>query len=328
MLLIFWILIFVGALALLVKGADWLLDSAEKIGLAAGLSPFIIGVTIVGLGTSFPELVSGLFAVADGATEIVAANAIGSNLANILLIVGIAAIVGRRLVVTKNLIDLDLPLLAISTVLIIGVLWDKQIVVGEAVLLLIAYGVYFVYTLLHQHDDDGLPDKQKVRGKHDRRLEKAKPAKKPKLKYTDFIWLGVGVAGLAIGAKYVVDSVVGISAILNISPGLIAITAVAFGTSLPELIVSIKAALRRKPEVALGNVFGSNVFNSLVVIGIPGLLANLTVDEQTFLLGIPAMALATLLFVISGISRRIHMWEGAMFLCIYALFIGKLLGWL
>lgn len=170
MLLIFWILIFVGALALLVKGADWLLDSAEKIGLAAGLSPFIIGVTIVGLGTSFPELVSGLFAVADGATEIVAANAIGSNLANILLIVGIAAIVGRRLVVTKNLIDLDLPLLAISTVLIIGVLWDKQIVVGEAVLLLIAYGVYFVYTLLHQHDDDGLPDKQKVRGKHDRRL--------------------------------------------------------------------------------------------------------------------------------------------------------------
>ena len=114
-MLIFWIIVFIISLAVLVKGADWLLGSAEKIGLAAGLSPVIVGVVIVGLGTSFPELISSLVAVFKGVTEIVAANAIGSNIANILLVVGISSVVGGRLAVTKNLIDLDLPLLAIST---------------------------------------------------------------------------------------------------------------------------------------------------------------------------------------------------------------------
>ncbi|MFC1618265.1 calcium/sodium antiporter [Patescibacteria group bacterium] len=332
--LVLLIIIFIGSLALLVKGADWLLDKAEKIGLSAGLSPFIVGVTIVALGTSFPELISGFFAAADGVPEIVAANAIGSNLANIFLIVGISALVARKLVVTKSLIDLDLPLLAISTVLLLGILWDREVVLGEAILLLVTYGIYFFYTLLHQHEEEEKEEGKEKRavlpagrkGKYRRRKKKKPKGKRPKLTIKDFIWLGIGIAALAFGAKYVIDSVVGISEILEISPGIIAITAIAFGTSLPELIVSIKAALRNKAEVALGNIFGSNVFNALVVIGLPGLFYKLPVDDQTFMLGIPAMALATLLFVISGISRRIHIWEGAMYLVIYALFIGKLLG--
>lgn len=118
---LFWIIIFIVSLAILVKGADLLLGSAEKIGLAVGLSPFVVGVVIVGLGTSFPEIISSFIAVLKNVTEIVPANAIGSNIANILLVVGLSAVVGGRLAVTKNLIDLDLPLLAISTVLFLGV---------------------------------------------------------------------------------------------------------------------------------------------------------------------------------------------------------------
>ena len=118
-----------------------------------------------------------------------------------------------------------------------------------------------------------------------------------------------------------------LSAILNIATGVIAITAVAVGTSLPELLVSAKAALQKKSEIALGNIFGSNVFNALVVIGLPGLFRILPVDNQTFTIGVPTMALATLLFVISGISRRIHMWEGAFYLSVYVLFIAKLFNW-
>ena len=114
---------------------------------------------------------------------------------------------------------------------------------------------------------------------------------------------------------------------LNIATGVIAITAVAVGTSLPELLVSAKAALQEKSEIALGNIFGSNVFNVLVVIGLPGLFRVLPVDSQTFTIGVPTMALATLLFVISGISRRIHMWEGAFYLSVYVLFIAKLFNW-
>jgi len=114
---------------------------------------------------------------------------------------------------------------------------------------------------------------------------------------------------------------------LNIATGVIAITAVAVGTSLPELLVSAKAALQKKSEIALGNIFGSNVFNALVVIGLPGLFHVLPVDDQTFTIGVPTMALATLLFVISGISRRIHIWEGAFYLSVYVLFIAKLFNW-
>lgn len=331
MALIIWVLIFIGSLALLVKGADWLLDGAEKIGLAAGLSPFIVGVTIVGLGTSFPELISGIVATSAGVAEFATAGAVGSNIANILLILGIAALVGRRLVVSKSLIDLDLPLLAISTVLLLGVLWDRQVTLLEAIILIVTYCIYFGYSLLHKHDDKEQEEvyseigsvKEIKKTQVEKKIIKKIPAR-PKLTVKDFVLVIVGMIALAIGAKYVVDSVSEISLALNISPGIIAITAVAFGTSLPELIVSVKAALKKKPEVAIGNIFGSNIFNSLLVIGIPGIFANLTVDEQTFMLGLPAMALATLLFVISGISRRIHVWEGAMYLMVYVLFITKL----
>ena len=153
-MLIFWIIIFIVSLIVLVKGADWLIGSAEKIGLAIGLSPFIVGVTIVGIGTSFPELISSLAAVFKNIPEVVAANAIGSNIANILLIVGVSAVIGRRLVVTKSLIDLDLPLLAIGTTLLLIIVWDRQITFGESLLMLATYGVYLLYTALHRDTED------------------------------------------------------------------------------------------------------------------------------------------------------------------------------
>jgi cation:H+ antiporter len=330
-MLILWIAVFVVSLAVLVKGADWLIVSAEKIGLAFGLSPFIVGVTIVGVGTSFPELISSFAAVLKGVTDVVAANAIGSNVFNILGIVGISALIGKRLVVTKSLIDLDLPLLAISTVLLLGVVWDQEITVGESILMLVTYGVYLLYTVLHKDTDDTdeiyevLPSRQERR-KHIA-AHKKEEFTRPKLVAKDFILLIAGLVGLVLGAKYLIDALVELSTMLNVATGVIAVTAVAVGTSLPELLVSAKAAFQKKSEIALGNIFGSNVFNALVVIGLPGLFGALPVDSQTFLIGIPAMALATLLFVISGISRRIHMWEGALYLAVYVLFVAKLFNW-
>ena len=328
---IFWIIVFIVSLGVVVKGADWLIASAEKIGLAFGLSPFIVGVTIVGVGTSFPELISSFVAVFKDVPDVVAANAIGSNIANILLIVGVSAVIGRRLIVTKSLIDLDLPLLAISTVLLLGIVWDKQITFGESILMLVTYGVYLLYTVLHKDTEDSgeiaefLPSRQERR-KHIA-AHKKEEFTRPKLVTKDFILLVIGILGLVFGAKYLIDALVNLSAMLNIATGVIAITAVAVGTSLPELLVSAKAALQKKSEIALGNIFGSNVFNALVVIGLPGLFRVLPVDNQIFTIGVPTMALATLLFVISGISRRIHMWEGAFYLLVYVLFVAKLFNW-
>ena len=327
--IIFWIIVFVVSLAVLVKGADLLVESAEKIGLALGLSPFIVGVVIVGVGTSFPELISSFAAVFKGASDVVVANAVGSNIANILLIVGLSAIIGRRLIVTKSLIDLDLPLLAIGTVLLLGVVWDRQVNFGESLLLLVTYGVYLLYTVLHKDTGEDtseitevLPSRQ-TRRKHIA-MHKTGRVARPKLTLKDFVFLIIGVVALAFGAKYLIDALVKLSEIFNVATGVIAISAVAIGTSLPELLVSVRAAFQKKSEIALGNIFGSNVFNTLVVIGFPGLFYVLPVDSQTFIIGVPTMAMATLLFVFSGISRRIHMWEGAFFLLLYILFIVKL----
>lgn len=330
-MLFFWVVIFLVSLVILVKGADWLLESSEKIGLAAGLSPFVIGVTIVAVGTSFPELVSSLFAVFRGAPEIVAANAIGSNIANILLIVGFSAVLARKLVVSKSLINIDLPLLATSTVLLLAIVWDRHISIGESILLLAGYGIYVAYTILHNEKDDtdGIENpseellSKNIKGEHSA-VSGEEIAARPRTNFRDFVFLGLGIAGLVFGAKYLIDSVIALSAILNIGSGVIAITAVALGTSLPELLVSAKAALQKKSEVALGNIFGSNVFNALVVIGLPGLFGALSLDQQTFAVGVPVMVMATLLFVISGISRKIYIWEGSFFLLLYVLFLAKL----
>ena len=328
-MLIIWAIIFVVALAVMIKGADWFLEGAEVIGLSFGLSPFIVGVVIVGLGTSFPEIISSLFAVWEGATEIVTANAIGSNIANILLVVGLSAIVGRRLAVSKSLIDLDLPLLAITTVLFLGFVWDGTVTFVEALILIVAYLIYLIYTFIYEDDtvhDVTKKDVSEVDLLPNRGERRKKAAKKTghAIGFASWIRLLFGLVGLALGAKYLIESVIHISEFTGLATGVITLAAVALGTSLPEILVSVKAAWNKKPEIALGNIFGSNVFNLLIVVGLPGLFKELTVDETTLMLGVPVLIAATLLFVISGISRRIHMWEGWMYLLVYIFFIGKL----
>jgi len=327
---VIWIIIFIASLALLVKSADWFVESSEKIGLALKISPFIIGVTIVAIGTSFPELASSIAAVFKGATEIVAANALGSNIANILLIVGLSAVVARRLIVRRSLIDLDAPLLGVATFLFVFVMWDKKIVLGEGILLIFGFLIYLLYTIFQRREEEETPELVEVlpsRIERRKREAKIEPSPKPeKLNFKVFLFLILGVIGLAIGANYIIESVLKLSELLKISTSLIAITAIAVGTSLPELVVSVQAALKKKYEIALGNIFGSNVFNILIVVGVPALIRPLIVDELTFGIGLPFLIVATLLFVISGISRRIHIWEGAMYLLLYILFIVKLCG--
>lgn len=313
-MIIFWIIVFIISLIVLVKGAEWLINSSEKIGLALGLSPFVVGVTIVALGTSFPELVTSFFAVFKGVTDVVTANAVGSNITNILLVIGISAVIGKKLSVTKNLIDIDLPLLLIGTTIFLGIAYDGIITFGESFLMFVTYVIYLFYVILHREKEDDL-------------LEKEEKEIRPKISLKDIFLLIAGVLGLVLGAKYLIDSLVNLSELLNIGTGVIALTAVAVGTSLPELLVSAKAALQKKAEVALGNIFGSNLFNLFIVVGLPGLFSDLLIDNQTLTIGVPVMIISTLLFVISGISRRIHIWEGFFYLSLYVLFIAKLFNW-
>ncbi len=320
-MLIIWIIIFILSLLILLKSTDWLIVSAERIGLALGLSSFIIGIIIVGIGTSLPELISSVMAVFKQVPEVVAANVIGSNIANILLIVGSSAVIGKKLVIDKDLIDLDLPLLAASTILFLGVSFDKKITLGESILMIFMFIVYLLYSSLHSYGEN--------QEKKSNRLEKNKKNNFYNLNFflKEISILIFSILALILGAEILIVSLKNLSKLINTATGLIAIVALAVGTSLPELLVSTKAALKGKSDIALGNIFGSNIFNALVVSGVPGLLGTLPIDEKTYYLGIPTMALSTLLFVISGISKTIHIWEGFFYLSIYLLFVAKLFSW-
>lgn len=310
MILLFWIFVFCVALFVMLKGADWFLISSERIGRSLGLSAFIIGAVIIGIGTSLPELAVSIFALLGGVQEVIASNAIGSNISNILLVVGVAAIIARKLTVSKDIIDLDLPMLVSSTVIFMAVAWDRHVELGEAIILVGAYVIYFLYSIFAKDTD----------------IDNEDPPSQEKITFKLIILLILSGAALTFGAKFLIDSVTQIAEILNIRSSIIAITAVAVGTSLPELIVSVKAALAGKSEMAIGNIFGSNTFNLLMVVGLPAIFTQITIDPVTFSVGLPIMAAATFMFLVSGISKKIYIWEGAMFIMFYVFFIGRLFG--
>jgi len=330
--LFIWAVVFAVSLVLVVKGADWFLDSAEKIGLAMGLSSFVIGVVIVGLGTSLPELVAALAAIVHGAGELVAANVVGSNIANILLIVGLTAAISGKLAVSKSLIDLDIPLLTIATVFGVAVMADGVVMPIEAWFLILSFVVFLIYSMRNGNSpEEGGEISQLFSFKRRPKIEITNIGDDPKteggrLSLRDFLWLFVGLGALVLGGHYLVESVIGVSGILGIGVGVISLVAVAVGTSLPELAVSIKAVFSGKHEVALGNIFGSNVFNILLVLGLPGIFVPLVVDQTTFTLGLPVMIAATFFFVLSGISKRIHSYEGTLYILMYIFFVGKIFG--
>jgi len=325
--IIFWIFVFIASLALLVKSADWVVENSEKIALALKISPFIVAVTIVAIGTSLPELAFAIAGALKGTPEIVVSNTLGTIIANILLIGGLSAIVARVLIVERSLIDLDIPLFAVSMILFVLTMMDKKVVFGEGILLLLAFLIYVLYTVYQRGEtEERLSAEIGISSSRvGRRRKEVKIGNEPeRLNLKVFLFLILGIIGLAVGADYLVESVVKISKLLKISTALITITATAVGTSLPELAVSVGAAAKKKYEIALGNVFGSNIFDALLVGGLPALISTLPVDSVSFYVGIPFLIATTFMLAISGISRKIYIWEGAMYVLLYVLFVAQL----
>ncbi|MDP3244183.1 MAG: calcium/sodium antiporter [bacterium] len=312
MQLALWIGIFAVSLIVLIKAADYFTEYAEKIGLLLRLSPFIVGVTIVAIGTSIPELASGIIAALKGGvyTAYISENVIGSNIANIFLVVGLGAFLGGALFVKRNLIHIDLPILALTTTLfLVFVMWDGKLARYEAFLLLLSYGVYLWYVLTHRNETEG--SKNKI--------------KKEKWSWKIPLIMILSVVAIYYGAKYTIDSVLTVSQLLGINSALLVMTVVAFGTSLPELTVTIMAVRKKDYEVALGNVFGSNIFNATMVVGITGLISPLVISKSTMLVGLPFLGIATLLYFISAMDREVKNYEGAMFLLMYIAFVISLI---
>jgi len=315
--ILLWGGLFIISLAILIKSSDYFTDSAEKIGLWMGLPAFIIGVTIVALGTSLPELISSVIAVLGGSSEIVAGNVVGSNIANIFLVLGIAAIVSKKMKISFELIHVDLPLIVASAFILVVTMWDGVFNIWEGLIGLAALVVYVSYTVRSEKKH---PDVKKSAKKLKKHLKKEHHP----FEWKSFIVLAVSAFFIFIGAKYTIESVIKLSEIFNIGKELIAISAVALGTSLPELIVSISAARRGKAEIAVGNVLGSNIFNSFAVMGIPAFISPLIVPKSILMFGLPVMVMATLLYFFMTQDREITQYEGWLLVLFYVLFVGKL----
>lgn len=305
--LLWWIAIFVLSLFGLVKASDFFTAAAEKIGLMLGISPFVVGVTIVSIGTSLPELISSIVAVLHHSSEIVAGNVVGSNIANIFLILAIGAIMAKRLRIRQNLLPVDLPIL-IGSALFFGLtVMDNEFTFWEAVLFVICILLFFTYTVKDS--------KAKSEGE------------KSELQWQSFLILLVSAVGVYFGATYTIESITRIAEILVIGKEIIAVTAVAIGTSLPELAVTFAAVKKKNAGIIVGNVLGSNIFNTFAVMGIPGLLGTLEVSDVLLYTGVPVMIVASILFFVVIVDKKMSRWEGSMFIIFYVYFMMKIFNW-
>ncbi|HLA80748.1 MAG TPA: calcium/sodium antiporter [Thermoleophilia bacterium] len=313
-----WIVIFLVSLAALIKAADWFTEGAEELGVFLGMPSYVVGVTIVAIGTSLPELVSSIFAVVEGSPEIVTGNAVGSNVTNIFLVLGLAAILGGRLSVSREIVRIDLPMLASSAALMAFSAIDGTVSRTEGLLLLAGAVIYGFYGLRISRPSPA------IRAEIESSVKEEISPRRDKLRPAALLKLAGGVAVLYFAAEYTIKSVIELSALLGVGTDIIAISAVALGTSLPELVVSVVAARRGKLEIAIGNVLGSNVFNAFAVVGIPALISPLPVTDTVILVGLPFMGLATVLYFFMAQDREVTRWEGMPLILFYILFLGKL----
>ncbi|PIE45135.1 MAG: calcium/sodium antiporter [Gammaproteobacteria bacterium] len=255
-------------LVVLLWSADKFIDGAAATASYLGMSPLMVGMLIVGFGTSAPEMIVSAFAAANGNPGIALGNAYGSNIANIGLVLGITALL-YPLSVGSRIVRREIPLLALVLLICLGFLYDLSLNRVEAGIMLLAIVVIMIFNTFYSNDNDILADEFHS----DIQAEaKTTPGK-------SLLWLITGLLLLLVSSKYLVNGAVGIAEFFGVSDLIIGLTIVAIGTSLPELASSIAAAKKGEPDIVLGNIIGSCLFNALAVVGIAGIIKPLSIDK-------------------------------------------------
>lgn len=312
-----WALLTLGAgLVLLVGGAEALVRGASRLAAAFGVSPVVVGLTVVAYGTSAPELAVSAFAGVSGKPELALGNVVGSNVFNVLLILGAASLIGR-LVVAQRIVRLDAPLVAGVSVAVVLLAAGGTIGRVEGAALLGAGVVYTAWLLRASRRES-----RAVRAEYAEAFGTAD--RRPAI---DAVWVVAGLALLVGGSRLVVDGAVGAATALGVSQVVIGLTVVAAGTSLPELATSLLAAMRGERDIAVGNVIGSNLFNLTAVLGTSAALApgGLPVPGAVLAVDLPVMAAASLACLpVFFTGHRIDRWEGLVLLAGYAAYVAYL----
>ncbi|HNR59393.1 MAG TPA: sodium:calcium antiporter, partial [Methanothrix sp.] len=261
-----------------------------------------------------------VLAVVKGSSEIVTGNVMGSNVTNIFLILGLSAIVGKKMVTSYSLVNVDLPFFVGSAVLLSLMVWDGAFSLPEALLCLACLLVYLLYAVSVER----VADEARARSMEELEASGVVHPKKRRLDPRVYLKLFLSIVFLYIGANYTVVSVVRLSEMVGIGTEIIAASAVALGTSLPELVVSVKAAATNKPELAIGNIIGSNIFNALGIMGISALFGTVAIPATITTFVMPMMIVSTLLYFVVIWENEMTHWEGWLLVIFYAFFLGKL----
>lgn len=305
-------------LAILVFGADWLVKGASRLAIEFGISPLVVGLTVVAFGTSAPELAVSVTSAYSGASDIAVANVVGSNICNVLLILGLSALIAP-LVVHQQLVRMDVPIMIGMSVLLLVLVADGSINLWDSSLLaalIVAYTVFLITEARREKSPE-------IVAEYAEGAQEAAGGEKGNLPVNIGLVV-VGLVALVFGADLLVGGAIALAKTLGVSEAVIGLTVVAVGTSLPELATSVVAAMKGERDIAIGNVVGSNIFNIGSVLGFSGLasLGTLTVAPAMVAVDIPLMigiALVCLPFFRSGytVTRA----NGAVFLASYVMYV-------
>lgn len=335
-----------GSLILLMISSDKFVMATEEIGLSLGVPGFVMGISVLAVGTSLPELLTGIISVNQGSSELVVGTVIGSNIANILLILGISAIFSKNFTILWDLMHGDLPILFGSLLLMGFIIYplstvDLQVFreishqiettgqgnpgmrsvvnFSEGLILLAGYLLYLHYYVLRNREELQKVDKDEER---------------PDFKPMSVVWIILGGIGVYFGAQYTVDAAIELARLMGMGTEVIAASIIAAGTSVPELVVALSAVRRNNFEMAMGNVTGSNIFNTFVVLSVPSLAAPFIGDGQPIKVGMdsvlflqfPYYCATMFIFLVIVLDKTLTRTEGFVILLAYALFFSKLFG--
>jgi len=307
------VLLFVAGLMFLIVGAEALVRGASRLAAALGVAPLIIGLTIVAFGTSSPELAVSVKSTVAGQTGIAVGNVVGSNIFNILLILGVSALI-TPLIVSQQLVRFDAPIMVGVSVLVLVLAYDGNVGRADGILLfsgLILYNLLLVYL--------SRKESRRVQDEYAREFgSKAGAASASWLKNSVMV-IG-GLALLVLGSRWLVDSAVTMARLIGVSELIIGLTVVAAGTSLPEVVTSVMASLKGERDIAIGNVIGSNLFNLMGVLGVAGIVAprGIEVSQAALRFDIPVMIAASVACLpVFFTGYMIARWEGGLFLGYY-----------
>jgi cation:H+ antiporter len=296
-------------------GAEWLVRGGASFAVRLGLTPLMVGLTIVAFGTSSPELIVSSTAAAQGSGAIAIGNVVGSNIFNICLILGLTALV-CPMRVQFQLVKYDTPIMVGVAVLFLLFFFDPRITLWEAFAFLAGMIAYTVFNVRMARRQASQPMRQE--------FDQAVPKPMGAL-WKDLLLISTGLAVLVLGSRLFVSGSVQLAKLLGVSDAVIGLTIIATGTSLPELASSLMAAFRRQPDIAIGNVVGSNIYNILAILGVSGLIRHPLEGQGVGLIAtLFIIGVSCLLLIIAWTGFKLKRWEGAMLLALFGGYLSYL----